>query len=66
MERITVEETAKILRISPQHVRGMIRRNQVPFGVAYETDSGKFTYYIFRQRFEAWLTGKDLKKVETA
>lgn len=59
--RLTVEAVAKILKISPQHVRGLIQRKQFPFGVAYETSAGKFTYYVFKNRFEAWFNGEDLK-----
>lgn len=53
MERITVQEVAKRMNASPQFVRLGLQQGKFNFGYAVKTSS-KWTYWISKERFEAF------------
>ena len=59
MERIKVSEAAKQLGVSEQFIRIGMQRNQLPIGTCVKL-SNKWTYYISKNRLEAYLNGYDI------
>ena len=58
MERISIEEAAKMLGMSKQAVRILMNKNQVDIG--FVTGDGRKTYVIFREKVNK-LIGKETK-----
>lgn len=56
MERITVKEAAEILDMPHQAVRAGLEQGVLPIGVAIKRN--RWTYYIYREKLEAWLEGR--------
>lgn len=56
-ERLTVEETAKILQLGDLKVKAMLIKKLVPFGFAIEGERGNYEYIIFKRRLDAYLKG---------
>lgn len=53
METLTVKEAAKKLNMPEQAVRAGLEQGVFPFGVAIKR--GRWTYYIYKEKFEQWL-----------
>lgn len=53
MEKMTIKETANILKIDEQTLRAGLEQGVFPFGVAIKR--AKWTYHIFKPKFERWL-----------
>lgn len=62
--RISVEEAARKMGVSPRLIHLGLQHEKFPFGTAIPTSKTRFTYYINRNRFEKWLAGEDMKEVE--
>ena len=60
MNRIKVSEAAKLLGVSEQFVRIGMQRNLLPIGTCVKL-SGKYTYYISKNRLESYINGNDMK-----
>ena len=60
MERVKIKEAAELLGISQQFIRIGMQRNQLPIGTAVKMSS-VWTYYISRERLDAYLKGQDIK-----
>ena len=60
MNRIKVSEAAKLLGVSEQFVRIGMQRNLLPIGTCVKL-SNKWTYYISKNRLEAYINGNDMK-----
>lgn len=60
MERVKIREAAELLGVSQQFIRIGMQRNQLPIGTAVKLSS-RWTYYIPRERLNAYLKGKDMK-----
>ena len=60
MKRISVEEAARIMGVTPMFVRLGLRRKEFPFGVAIE--GKRWAYYINAERFRAYMEARDLEK----
>ena len=61
MERVKIKEAAELLNCSEQFVRIGIQRGWLPIGTAVKLSS-KWTYHIPRERLNAYLEGRDIKK----
>jgi len=59
MNRIKVSEAAQILGVSDQLVRIGIQQGKLPFGTCIKVNQ-RWNYIIPRERFEAYVNGKDL------
>lgn len=57
--KITVEEAAEKMGITPMFLRLGMRSGKFPFGAAVKFDK-QWRYYINRARFEKWMSGEDL------
>lgn len=57
--KITVEEAAEKMGITPMFLRLGMRDGKFPFGTAVKFNK-QWRYYINRIRFEKWLAGEDL------
>ena len=57
--KITVEEAAEKMGITPMFLRLGMRSGKFPFGTAVKFDK-QWRYYINPIRFEKWMTGEDL------
>jgi len=60
VSRVSVEEAARIMGVTPMFIRMGLRHGRLPFGVAVQMPSGRWRYYISAERFERWLLGQDL------
>lgn len=49
--RITVNEAARLMQVSPQFIRTGLQRGQLPIGYAVKNKS-KWWYYISRAKLE--------------
>lgn len=58
--KLSVEEAAKIMQVSPQFLRLTLQREGLPFGIAMKFES-QWRYYINKIRFEKWMAGEDMK-----
>lgn len=59
--RISVEQAAKRLGVTPQFLRMGLRANKFPFGVAVKMQK-RWVYYINANRFERYLAGEDMRE----
>lgn len=57
--RITVEEAAREMGVTPMFLRLALRRGDVPFGTAVKFER-QWRYYINPIRFRKWMAGEDL------
>ncbi len=57
--KITVEEAAEKMGITPMFLRLGMRDGKFPFGAAVKFEK-QWRYYINPIRFEKWMTGEDL------
>lgn len=59
--RLTVKEAAALLGLPEQSVRSWIQKGTCPFGEVIcdcKSKHGRRTYYVNKQRLEAYLSGK--------
>lgn len=61
MERITVQEAAQRMGVTPMFLRLCLREDKLPFGTAIKFDK-QWSYHINPARFEIWMNGEDLKE----
>lgn len=54
MSKITINEVASLLGISPQSLRLGLQRNELPFGSAIKT-SDRYTYVIYEKKLKEYL-----------
>lgn len=54
--RIRVDDAARLMGVSGQFIREGLKRGVLPFGSALKM-SGRWTYYISREKFEEY-TGR--------
>lgn len=59
MKRIKIREAAQILGVSEQFIRIGIQQGKLPFGTCIKVNQ-RWNYVIPRERFEAYVNGKDL------
>ena len=57
--RISVDEAARRMGVTPQFLRLGLRAGKFPFGTAVKME-GRWSYCINRTRFEKWMTGEDM------
>lgn len=62
-KKITVEQAAKIMGVTPMFLRLGLRRKEFPFGVAIKFEKN-WSYYINAERFRLWMAGEDLTSRE--
>ncbi len=55
MEKITVQEAAKIMGVTPRFLQMGLQYNKFPFGVAVKMK--RYSYYINRRQFEDYMKG---------
>ena len=60
MERMTLNEVARLLRISVATLTAGLRTDKFPFGVAIKGER-HYSYIILKSRFEAWVDGNDMQ-----
>ena len=54
MSKITINEVASRLGISPQSLRLGLQRGELPFGTAIKT-SNRYTYLIYEKKLKEYL-----------
>lgn len=59
MSRISVEQAAAKMGVTPQFLRLGLRAGRFPFGVAIKFEK-QWRYYINPIRFRKWMAGEDL------
>lgn len=60
-ERLTVQQAAKAMGVTPRFVHMGLQRERFPFGVAIKGDGGRWSYYINANRFWAYMNAQDLR-----
>lgn len=58
--RMSVEEAARRMGVTPMFLRMGLRLGKFPFGTAIQTSRSRWTYYINRKRFEVYMAGADM------
>src|SRR5690606_32153624 len=58
--RVSVEEAARIMGVTPMFIRMGLRHGRLPFGVAVQMPGGRWRYYINAERFDGWMAGLDM------
>lgn len=58
-DRISVEEAARRMGMTPQTLRMGMRASRFPFGEAWQMRR-RWVYYINRSRFERYMQGLDM------
>lgn len=48
---MTVDEASELMGVSKQFVRVGLQKGILPFGYAVQISTGRFTYFISRQKF---------------
>jgi len=61
-DRISVDEAARQMGVTPQFLRLGLRAGRFPFGAAVQMPGGRWSYYINRVRFEHYLAGTDMRE----
>lgn len=59
--RISVEDAARRMGVTPMWLRMALRLGRVPFGTAVQMPGGRWSYYINRARFERYMAGEDMQ-----
>lgn len=62
MSRISVEQAAAKMGVTPQFLRLGLRAGKFPFGTAVQMPGGRWSYYINATRFERYLAGMDMRE----
>lgn len=57
--KLSVEQAAKEMGVSPMFLRIGLRNGKFPFGTAIKFDK-QWSYYINSERFRKWMAGDDL------
>jgi hypothetical protein len=60
--RISVDEAARRMGVTPMFLRIGLREGKFPFGTAVRMPGGRWSYYINATRFERYLTGMDMRE----
>jgi len=60
--RISVDEAARRMGVTPQFLRLGLRAGKFPFGTAVQMPGGRWSYYINTTRFEHYLAGTDMRE----
>lgn len=56
--KLTVQEAAAIMGVTPRFLQMGLQQGRFPFGVGVEMD--RWTYYINTERFIRWMLGREL------
>lgn len=48
---LTVQETSKLMGVSPQYVRVGLQKGILPFGYAVPISRNRYTYFISKPKF---------------
>lgn len=62
MPKISVDEAARRMGVTPQFLRLGLRAGKFPFGTAVQMPGGRWSYYINATRFEHYLAGTDMRE----
>jgi len=60
--KISVDEAARRMGVTPQFLRLGLRAGKFPFGTAVQMPGGRWSYYINATRFEHYLAGTDMRE----
>jgi len=60
--RISVDEAARRMGVTPQFLRLGLRAGKFPFGTAVQMPGGRWSYYINATRLERYLAGTDMRE----
>ena len=61
-DKITIQEAATIMGISPQFLRAALIQEKFPFGISVKMEQNEF--YINEKRFWLYMEGADLQRKE--
>jgi len=64
-EKLTVQEAAQRMGVTPMFLRIGLRQGKFPFGAAVKFEK-QWSYHINQMRFDIWMEGEDLKNTEEA
>lgn len=56
--RITIDEAARMMEVTPMFLRLAIRKGLFDFGECLQQTGARYTYYINRARFLRYLNGE--------
>ena len=62
--RLTVDEAARIMGVTPMFLRIGLRLGRFPFGTAVQMPGGRWSYYINAERFRRYMAGEDMQGLD--
>lgn len=62
-QKLTVQEAAEIMGVTPQFLRAALQQEKFPFGVAVEMKQNEF--YINAYRFILYMEGEDMRSIRS-
>lgn len=57
--KITIQQAAKIMGVTPRFLHLGLQNDKFPFGTAVKFEK-QWRYYINAERFHKWMSGEDL------
>lgn len=54
-ERVTVKEASDILGMTPDYLRYLLRKGQLPIGTAVKGKGNMYRYLIFRNKLDEFI-----------
>ena len=55
MGRLSTAQAAEMMEVTPQFIRVTLQNEKVDWGYAVRMSGGRYTYYINKERLEAYL-----------
>lgn len=59
LEKLTIQQAAKIMGVTPRFLHLGLQHNKFPFGAAVKMDK-RWSYYINAERFQKYIEGRDM------
>lgn len=55
LTKITVEEAARVMQVTPQYIREGLKAQRIPIGTAVRMPGGRWSYCIYKEHLWAYL-----------
>lgn len=64
IETMTPAEAGKVIHKSSEFIRAGLRQNRFPFGTAVQSESGRWNYIIFKNKFLEFVGLQNTKEID--
>ena len=62
-EKVTVQEAARLMGVTPRFLQMGLQHDRFPFGTAVKM-AKRWSYYINAERFRQYMDGEDMARVQ--